>query len=181
MNAFIQKNKVLLKFYYTVIQLSGWILLVLSLCSPVILIVLARTSDLWIKEEILHNTSLSCLTLIFLGLLGINLAQLIRYQFDSNYKPGLVLRHGNKLIYTYVVLTLIVSTIHIVHFVCYLRNSDREGQIIFLSYSIINMIYFAAKALILIGIAQLLKRIIPIIDEHKLLIQGRHCNDKYQA
>jgi len=169
MNAFIRKNEKLLKFYYVVLRLSGWLLLTFGLCSSVIFIVLARNYDPWITEQMLKITSLSCFNLMFLGLLGIGLAQLIRYLFDSNYKPGLILRHGDKFIYAYVIIVLIMAIIHFVHFIQYLRVRE-EAHLLFLAASINYMVYFVAKALILIGIAQFLKRLMPIIEEHKSLV-----------
>jgi hypothetical protein len=170
MNTFIQKNKKLLKFYYIVLRLSGWGLLIFSLISPVVMFILTKNSDAFVKEEIVKIALLHYFSLMFLGLFGIGLAQLLKYLFDSNYKPGFILSHGNKIIYAYVIFTFIISSKHIIGFVRYLRLSDMEGQLIFLSNFITYAVYFIAKAFILIGLAQFLKRLLPIIEEQKTLV-----------
>jgi len=170
MNEFIQKNKKLLKFYYTALRLSGWMLLIFVICSSIVSIVVAKNSTPMIKEQILTMVPMSYFTLTFLALFGIGLAQLIRYLFDSNYKPGSILRHGDKFLYAYVVFTLIVATIHFIDFVQFLRMSDMEPQFIFLSNSITYFVYFVAKAIVLIGMAQFLRRLMPMIEESKSLV-----------
>lgn len=170
MNTFIKKNQQFLKFSFAALRLSGWLLLVFSLCSPIISIVLLGDYEPGIDEQMLITMLLIYLTLMFLGILGIGLAQLIRYLLDSNYKPGFILRHGNKFIYAYVILSLLAATKHIADFVQYLRMSDLDAQLIILHNSIIQTVYLVAKAAILLGIAQFLKRVIPIMDEHQSLV-----------
>ena len=174
MNAFIEQNKKLLKFYYTVLRLSGWLLLALGLFSPIVLIVLAKNSDPQEMKSILLYTPLNCFTLLFLGLFGIGLAQLIRYLFDSDYKPGFVLRHGNKIIYVYVVfnvvITLFIAITNIANYVRYLSIPGNEVQLSFLSVNITSMICFIAKIIILFGVALFLKRLMPVMDESKTLV-----------
>ena len=167
MDTFIEKNEKLLRFYSVALRLSGWFLFQFSICSSVIFIVLARNYD---AEAMLRLTFSGSLTIMTLGLFGIGLSQLVRYLFDSDYKPGLLLRHGDKLIYAYAIYTLIVAAIHIADFIRYLRMSDVEVHILFLANSITFMVYFIAKALILIGVAQILRRLMPIMAEQKSLI-----------
>ena len=167
MNTFIKQNEKLLRFYSATLRILGWFLFQFGICSSVIFIVLDRNQNL---EEMLKITFFGGLTIMFLGLFGIGLAQLVRYLFDSDYKPGLLLRHGDKLIYAYAIYTLIVAAIHIADFIRYLRMSDVEVHILFLANSVTGMVYFVAKALILIGIAQFLRRLMPIMAEHKSLI-----------
>ncbi len=170
MNTFIKKNEKFLKCSFAALRFSGWFLLVFGLYCPVISIVLLRNYKPGISEEMSITMLLIYLTLMFFGLLGIGLAQLIRYLLDSNYKPGFILRHGDKFVYVYVVLTLIAATLHFFSFVNSLRMTDFEEQLLFISLSITQTVYHVAKALILIGIAQFLKRVMPIMDEHQSLV-----------
>ncbi len=171
MNAFIQKNKKLLKFYYTALRLSGWILLTLGVCSYAITIVLARNLGAKAFGATALNMPLRASHLILFGLLGLGIAQLIQYLFDSKSKPGFILRHGNKFLYIYVILTLIVMAMRNVYAIKYLLYADiANAQILFFSTSITSVVLFVAKALILIGMAQFLKRLIPIMEEHKTLV-----------
>ena len=170
MNTFIKKNEKFLKCSFVALRFSGWFLLVFGFCNPVISIVLLRNYKPGISEETLITMLLIYLTLIFLGLLGIGLAQLIRYLLDSNYKPGFILRHGDKFIYVYVVLTLIASALHFLGFLNSLRMTGYKEQLLFISLSITQTVYHVAKASILIGIVQFLKRVMPIMDEHQSLV-----------
>ena len=100
-----------------------------------------------------------------------HITQLIQYLFDSKSKPGFILRHGNKFLYIYMILALIVMVMRNVYAIKYLLYADiANAQILFFSTSITSIVLFAAKALVLIGVAQFLKRLIPIIEEHKTLV-----------
>ena len=115
-------------------------------------------------------TPLGSLNLLFLALFAIGLAQLIRYLFDFDYKPSLILRHGSKLLSLYVVFTLFLAVRHIIVLTQYLSVPDIERQFIFLFNSIMYIFYFVAKSIVLVGIAQFLKRLTPVLDEHRSLI-----------
>lgn len=171
MNAFIQKNKKLLKFYYAALRLSGWILLTLGTCSYALIIVLSRTLGLEAFSATTVNMPLRSLHLILFGLLGLGIAQLIQYLFDSNSEPGFILRHGNKFIYIYVILTLISMVFRNVYAAQHLFDTHiKNAEFLYYTSSITSLVLFAAKALILIGTAQFLKRIMPIIQESKTLV-----------
>ena len=171
MNTFIEKNKKLLNFYYIALRLSGWILLTLGLCSHAITIVMARTLGFENFTVAAINVPLGALHLILFGLLGLAIAQLIRYLSVHNSKPGFILRHGDKFLYAYVVIALIVVVIRNVRTIQYLLTYDiNNAQILYFSTTVTSMVLFASKVLILIGVAQFLKRLIPIIEEHKSLV-----------
>jgi hypothetical protein len=117
------------------------------------------------------NTDMNSLEFILFGLLGLGIAQLIRYLLETDAKPGFILRHGSKFLYGYVVLILIVMVLRIIYSIYYSIHTemkDPQGLLIIVSSA--SVILFIAKALILIGAAQFLKRIKPIIDEHKSLV-----------
>ncbi len=171
MNEFIEKNKKLLKFYHIALRLSGWLHLILGLCGYGFLIILARnlpSENLVISAfKILSRAS----SLILFGLLGLGIAQLIRYLYDRNYKPGFILRHGSKFIYIHIVLTFAFLVIRKTYEVQYLANSDiQNSNAIYFSTLITSIVFLTARALILIGVAQFLKRAMPIIEEHKSLV-----------
>jgi len=171
MNTFIEKNRKFLKFYHVALRLSGWILLTLGLCSYGIAILIARNLGPTVLGVTALNMPLSSLDLILFGLLGLGIAQLIHYLFDCDCKPGFILRHGSKFLYAYVILILIMVAIRNIYTVKYLIDSDiKNSQSLFFATSITSIVLFAAKALILIGVAQFLKRIMPIIEEHKSLV-----------
>jgi len=168
---FIESNKKFLKFYYAALRLSGWILLTLGLCSYGITILIARNLGPTALGVTALNMPLKSLEFILFGLLGLGIAQLIRYLFDCDCKPGFILKHGSKLIYAYVILILIVMAIRNIYTIQYLIHSDIENsQSLFVVTSITSIVLFTAKALILIGMAQFLKRLLPVIQEYKTLV-----------
>jgi len=171
MNAFIQKNKKLLKFYYIALRLSGWILLTLGVCSYAIIIVLGRTLRVEAIVATSINIRLGGSHLILFGLLGLGIAQLIKYLYDSKSKAGFILRHGNKFLYLYVIAILILMVIRNVYTIKYLSSIDIEHeQLLYCSTTITSIVLFAAKGLVLIGVGQFLRRILPIIEESRTLV-----------
>ena len=171
MNAFIKKNEKLLKFYHVALRLSGLLLLTLGLCSYGIVIIMTRTLGAEAIGVATINLPLRSLHLILFGLLGIGIAQLIHYLYDHNYKPGFILRHGDKFLYTYIILAFTAQVIRHVFAAKFLADSDIENSyILYFSTLLISVALFAAEILILIGLAQFSKRIMPIIEEHKSLV-----------
>jgi hypothetical protein len=171
MNSFIEKNKKLLRFYHAALRLAGWLLLTLGLSSYVIVFILARNLGSQSFVATVINLPLKSLHLILFGILGLGIAQLILYLFDHSQKTGFILRHGSKFLYAYIILIFAVMIVRYVLTVKVLIDSDVENpNLIFFSTSITSFALFAAKALILIGLAQFLKRIKPIIEEHKSLV-----------
>lgn len=171
MKTFIEKYKKLLKFYHIALRLSGWLLLILGICSYGIKLILVKNLGASTMGIMALNMPLGSFDFILFGLLGLGIAQLIRYLFDSECSPGCILRHGGTFLYAYVVLILIVMAIRFVFTMDYLRDSDiQNAQSLFFVTSVTSVVLFAAKALILIGVAQFLKRIMPIIEEYKSLV-----------
>lgn len=171
MNTFIKKNEKFLKFYYIALRLSGWILLTLGISSFAITIILTSYLGPEAFGVTAINMPLRSLHLILFGILGLGIAQLIKYLYIDTSKPGFVLRHGSKFLYIYVALILGVMVMRNVITITYLQSGDiKNAKILFLSTSITSLVLFAAKALILIGIGQFLKRIMPVIEESKTLV-----------
>ena len=171
MNEFIEKNKKLLKFYHTALRLSGWLLLAFGLCNYGITIILARSLSPKVFGLVALNLPLRSSYLIFFSLLGLGIAQLIRYIYDSNYKPGRILRHGDKFIYIYIILFFAFMVVRNIFAIKYIADSNiQNSSIIYFSTLIASVALFVAKALVLIGLAQFLKRVMPVIEESKTLV-----------
>ena len=176
MNNFIEQHKKFLKFYHVALRLSGWILLTLGIgVSGFYTFLIVRNIGIN-KVGIISLVRILWfyLDFILLGLLGLGLAQLIRYLVDDKYKSGFILRHGDKILYAYTILFLIVSLIGFV----FTTNSiasvvhsvgEKPEDMVFVQL-FISIVLFSAKALIIIGLAEFLKRIMPVIEEHKSLI-----------
>lgn len=173
MNTFIEKNKKWLKFYHAALRLSGWIFLTLGIggfgiCTLLIVLNIGinKVSIDFLLEKSSHHFDI-----ILLGLLGLGIAQLIRYLVDDECKLGFILRHGSKFLYAYVVVISLLMAIRIVFTLLYIMNSDGGNKLGFLfGISITSIVLIGAKALILIGLAQFSGRIMPVIEEHKSLV-----------
>jgi len=161
MNDFIKQNRRLLKFYCTVARIIGWVLLI--------------TAGIWTVSTLSGYSSFSIpfvmpITIfirILVGLVVLGVAQFIRYLFETEYKPGLILRHGEKILYLYAALRIIRITL------LFFVDAKNMGDSIYYSpwgFIVANGLPVVASALILVGLAQILPRVMPIIEESKTLV-----------
>ena len=161
MNEFIEKNRRLLKFYCVAARIIGWMLLITAGTWTVsILSGYSRSSMPFI-------TSTTIFIRVLVGLVVLGVAQFIRYLFDREYQAGWILRHGEKILYLYAALRVI--RIAFLFFV----DAKRMGDSIYYSpwgFLVLNGLPVVAGALILVGLAQILRRVMPIIEESKSLV-----------
>ncbi len=170
MKTFIENYKKLLQFYDAALRLSGWLLLTLGFCSFIITMIMVRILGIHAFAVTAINMPLKPSEFILFGLLGLGIAQLIRYLL-TDCKPGFILHHGCKLLYVYAFVIFYFTLMRNIYTIVYLKNSDTENALsLFIVTSIASLVLCAAKALVLIGSAQFLKRIMPVIEEHKSLV-----------
>ena len=161
MNEFIEKNKGLLRTYCVAARIIGWVLLI--------------TTGTWMVSTLSGYSSFSLpfvmpITIfirILVGLVILGVAQFIRYLFETEYKPGWILRHGEKILYLYAALRIIRITF------LFFVDAKRMGDPIYYSpwgFLEANGLPVVASALILVGLAQILRRVMPIIEESKSLV-----------
>lgn len=161
MNEFIEKNRRLLKIYCVATRIIGWVLLI--------------TAGTWIVSILSGYSSFSIpfvmpITIfirILVGLVVLGVAQFIRYLFETEYKPGWILRNGEKILYLYAALRVIRITL------LFFADAKRMGDSIHYSpwgFLVANGLPVVAVALIMVGLAQILRRVIPIIEESKTLV-----------
>ncbi len=109
----------------------------------------------------------SGLFIIATGLLSLGTAQLIRYLFDSKYQYGWLLRYGDKILYVFAFLVIWHAIAMVMlHF----STPDIPSSFLRLLGVLPTLLYSAAKLLALTGLAQFLKRIMPVISEYKTLV-----------
>jgi len=175
MNEFIKQNRRLLKFYCIAAQIFGWVLI----CGGTIwfllfVLVTLAVSDAagtigwpYTSENFAYASTSFVFEFILPGLIALLVAQLIRYTLETEYKPSWILRYGDKVLYVYSAL-LIGQNILMYYF---LRNEllgkYGSGHLLFIQPSIVPL---AAKILILVGLGQILRRILPVIEESKTLV-----------
>ena len=161
MNEFIQKNKGLLKFYCVAARIIGWVLLI--------------TAATWTVSHLSGYSSFSIPFLmpiiifirILVGLVVLGVAQFIRYLFETEYKPGWILRNGDKVLYLYAALRIVMITY------LFFRNAKIMGNSSYYSawgFLEANFLPVLAGALIFVGLAQILRRVMPVIEESKTLV-----------
>jgi hypothetical protein len=118
-------------------------------------------------DNFVYSTSSFVFEFVLLGLVAFLLAQLIRYMLESKYTPGYVLQFGDKILYTYATLLIVQYTL-----IYYVFNREslstlKPGHFIFIKPLIVPL---ATKVLILIGLGQILRRILDVLEESKTLV-----------
>lgn len=164
MNGFIEKNRGLLRFYCIVARITGWILLImpaavfiLALCSEDLVVDQHRYYILYLfGQEII-------LGFIALGLVLLGVGQFIKYLYEQDYRPGWILRHGDKVLYIYAAVPAVDTLVRYVFQTVAWRNADAR-------YLLLAMLLAAAKALICVGLAHILRRLMPVIEESRMLV-----------
>ena len=170
MNTFIQENRKLLKFYHIALLLAGWVLLILGVSYYPITIFLI--GDSFFEAHPIFRLSMvgASFQLVAVGFLGFGIAQLIQFLFDRRPKPGFILRHGSKFLYIYLILALIrMAMTNALLMENWLGAGAGYATSTFWRF-VFSIVIFAAKALILVGVSQFLRRLTPIMEEHKSLI-----------
>lgn len=173
MMEFIEKHRRLLVFYYTVLGILGWILLCMGGVGFILLILEASqtTGGGVTFEGTLGLIKRSYYSFISIGLFSLGFAQFVKYLCGNCRKMGLLLRYGDKIFYLYAIIA--------VWQVCgeaWLVATGKKGGYgshhlhWFLFDFPLLLLYKTAKALILVGLGQLLKKLIVIMEESRLKI-----------
>ena len=163
---FIEKNRRLLKTYCFAARIIGWVLVILS-AMPALLIP-------YIISGVFHDypggiiQMLSPLIEVLfgrlpLGVIVLGVAQLIRYVSERQYQPGWLLRHGSGILYFFAVMIFVGPLIRYCFFLPATKAVDS-------SYIVMHLLADAAVMLILIGMGNILKRVMPVIEESRTLV-----------
>ena len=166
---FIEKNRKLMVVYYWVARVGGWVFLVLASLAAVGhgVALVSRMGD-WDEfnrycQHVpwgMFNNGLPT------GLLALGIAQLIRYLLETDRRPDWILRNADKLLYTYTAILVGYccwrgTTEVIVHF-----NEPYDFPL----RLIMLIILISVKLLVLVGVAELLRRLLPMIEESRTLV-----------
>lgn len=162
MNTFVEKNKKWLKFYSSASRILGWVI-ILFVCMVVFSLL---KMSLEIREQQIFLTHLGTILEVTLGRLPVGIillgiGQLLTYTYDEEYKKPWLLRNGSKTLYLFAVLVFLRPFI----FYLYQYSMNYAPNLAFTSSS-----SSLADVLILIGLGNILKRALPIIEEHKSLV-----------
>jgi len=172
MNEFIEKNRRLLHFYCETLRTIGSVILILGLLGGCAMTIfkLVTKFGYWHApksyEMVISLMPLGAFNIIFYGLAILGLVQFIRYLVEEDYKPGWILRHGDMFFYLYA-LFIILSVVWVYTTIPgFLSPSSYIGvfKILMIVFSI------TVRVLILVGFGQILRRILPVIEESKSLV-----------
>jgi hypothetical protein len=106
---------------------------------------------------------------VLTGLIALGIAQFIKYLFETANEPGWILRCGDKILYLNAIF-VIVSGVGVLYF-----HNAKMMEIASPYYSqwrflVENGLPVVARALILAGSGQILRRVMPVIEESKTLV-----------
>ena len=165
MNTFIENNRPWLKLYCTTARIVGLVILILAGAGAIFQILAMNILfgdhtipyRLFVVKSVLFDGVLP-------GIIVLGIAQFIRYLFESEYKPGYILRNGDKILYLYAFLLLAGGVWQ--HLILNMMSIGITRMLLMLA----SMVLTVPKVLILVGLAQVVKRIMPVIEESKTLI-----------
>ncbi|MHC4087397.1 MAG: hypothetical protein ACYSU3_17330 [Planctomycetota bacterium] len=179
MNTFIENNRPWLKLYCTLARIIGWGILIMAGAGTIFQI---------LAMNILFGNHSSAYRFLFVksvlfqgvlpGIIVLGIAQFIRYLFESEYKPGHILRYGDKILYLFAFLIMVgviwqhlIISGNVMQLDIFLIMNNIglyfKGMILPMLASLVIAV---PKVLILVGLAQVVKRIMPVIEESKTLV-----------
>ena len=167
MNQFIEQNRGLLRTYCVAARIIGWVLLTVPGIVAVIVVLRGPLPSANKLYNILYMVQAVVLNFMLLGLVALGIAQFIRYLFENQYQPGWILRNGTTILYACAVLVLAGSVVQYSFHVTVMGSASNFSLLLILLPVVLPAV---AKGLILIGLAQVLRRIMPIIEESKTLV-----------
>ncbi len=163
---FIEKNRKLLRAYYIAAQTIGWVLVILS-AIPALLIPYIISGVFNEYPGGIIRILGPLIELFFrrlpLGVVLLGVAQFIKYVSERQYQPGWLLRHGSGVLYLFAILMI---TGQIIRYCFYIHDIKPVDSF----YIVAHLLADVAVMLILIGLGNILKRIMPVIEESKSLV-----------
>jgi hypothetical protein len=175
MNEFIERNRRLLKFYCVAARICGWVLL----CGGTIwfllfILVTLAVNDAagtigwpYTSENFIYALVSFTFEFVLPGLIALLLAQLIRYMLESDYQPAWILRCGDKILYVYAALLIGQNALLYYALQVGLPGEQGPGHLLIVQPLVVPLV---VKILILVGLGQILRRLIPVIEESKTLV-----------
>ncbi|MHC4240435.1 MAG: hypothetical protein ACYSUC_11920 [Planctomycetota bacterium] len=168
MNEFVKQNKKLLQLYCLAARIIGWVLLLTPPALIALVLLWSRLGEPTDGRQLPPpDLSLSHIAYFMLGLVVLGIGQFIRYLFQTEGKPGWILRNGDKILYLYAVFTVVLAW-STVRMMFYFGREFPIKHLIHMGFLWIPVAF--AKALVLIGLAHILRRVLPVIEESKTLV-----------
>jgi hypothetical protein len=166
MDSFIEKNARFLKIYCILARIAGWVVLSLGCLAAAIhsWALYSRVGDREALQLYLPHVPWGMiLNFIPAGLLALGVSQFIRYMFDSDYQPGWILRYGHQILFLWAAVYCVWA-----YFIEIGFNSPATTES--LRRLLFLLPFLGAKVLGLVGLGQILRRVIPVINESRTLV-----------
>ena len=168
-NQFIQENRGFLARMSRTVRVVSTVLVVLGTlwAAAKAVALLTRLGDWNALREEWANTPSGIALYLLLGIIGLALSGFLRYLCDPEYKPTWLLRHGGALMYAYAAI-LSLQGLADVGYILYHHGSAHP---VYAWIAVVaDLLFVAAAVLILAGLAQVYKRLLPMIDEARALV-----------
>ena len=164
----MDKKLKLLSGLCTAIACSGWILVIGGWFWLVAFFTRANTGASPGLGEIqfyFYGISAVSFDFFFMGLGAVIVARLAKFIFEKESKPTLMLRCGDKIFYLFAVLGILWAVFR--HFIFAAVIEDSATRFLYEQPVLLPTL---GKAVMLILLGQILKRLLPIIQEYKSLV-----------
>jgi hypothetical protein len=179
MNELIEKNKRSFRFCCGAVQIIGvllivmgvvWFILVVSRSEVSLIRLHGKASESAVDDfesiqYILTVASWLVFGFMVPGLAAVGIAQFAGYLFAKEGQPAFVIRHGHIFFYTLGGFEIFWAYFRYALFINLIEDS--YARVLWTQPLLLPTL---AKVLLLIGLGQILKRILPVIEESKTLV-----------
>jgi len=167
---FLTENRWLLKLCSDVARFCGLLALLGTgvLVAVLVVLMISERVDLHTMAVRLDRFLTMIPPILFYGFLALILAEFISYLLVEQGEPKWILRQGDTIIYAYVLYSLAVFIYTAP------QAASMEGASGMAFHSVFGLVLFVAsgvaRVLIWVGIAIVLRKVVPIIRESKTLV-----------
>jgi hypothetical protein len=175
MNAIVERNRTLLRFYELAARVVGCALLcggvvwVLIFTFWVLAAVNAAGERQW--PGFVRNVGYAVSTYVFSflvpGCVALLIAEFARYMLGAEGRPSLLLRRGDWILYACGALLAGQTLLALMGWGMVRASDPDQAGLLFVSPVLVPLL---AKVLVCIALGQVLGRVLPIIDESKTLV-----------
>jgi len=118
-------------------------------------------------KNVIYSTSSFVFEFLFPALIALIVAQLIGYLIADKSKLSWLLQHSRYILYVFAVLVIGKAILQYYFWQSIIFEGRGDGGILFIQPLVVPV---AAKVLIIIALAQALRRVMPVIEESKTLV-----------
>jgi hypothetical protein len=174
MGSFVAENRRLLRFYWKAAYSFGWGLLLAAILLFLIFAVIilavngAAGERGWdgLNKSIYYLITGVLFNFTIPGLISLCISQMIRFILEAEYKGGWILRYGHCILYGSGIAILVQAILA----AKVISQTTGLSSLMFLSSGAFSYIPTLAKVMILFGLGEIMRRILPIIDESRTLV-----------